>query len=361
MGSTNLAVGGTQDTKDYTLSGSVGAGPEQSYTETMSENFDAKAYYKKEPKKDKGGLSIDTEIGGSFDMSNSWTDASTAETKTETSRTVTITRPALETTYGYNFYPELYVTQDGAMKLAYAAEPPAENTPAAEFWENIYGDSWKYGPGKPDAALNLPNRFRPVINSANGYLSGWAVETDEVRQRIRGFFIKEAQPNPETGEYLLLSHELTAGETVRLEVRVYNYTLSEANGHIATPAGAFLRHLARLVQPLQSGGLRPGDWRDIGERPGAARLEGGGDRLDAADEGPRRDDPAVARLRRAGPGQHHRRNLRLGRCQDVLRAAGGSDLRHAADKPGELHRPGTEQHRLPPGFGAQRHPDRQPA
>jgi hypothetical protein len=38
------------------------------------------------------------------------------------------------------------------MKLAYAAEPPAENTARAEFWENIYGDSWEYGSVKPDAA-----------------------------------------------------------------------------------------------------------------------------------------------------------------------------------------------------------------
>ncbi len=234
MGSKALAVGGTKDTQDYTLSGSEGSGLEQSYTETMSENFDVKAYYKKEPSKKHGGLSIDTEIGGSFDMSNSWTNASTAETKTETSRTVTISKPALETTYSYNFYPELYVTQDGAMKLAYAAEPPAENSAGAEFWENIYGDSYKYGPGKPDAALNLPNRFRPVINSANGYLSGWAPETDDVRQLIRGFFIREATPDPESGQYPILAHEVTSGETVRLEVRVYNYTLSERNGRIAT-------------------------------------------------------------------------------------------------------------------------------
>jgi hypothetical protein len=79
-----------------------------------------------------------------------------------------------------------------------------------------------------------PNRFRPVINAANGYLSSWAPETDDVRKLIRGFFIRKATPDPETSEYSLLLHELTSGETVRLEVRVYNYTLSEQNGHIGT-------------------------------------------------------------------------------------------------------------------------------
>jgi len=143
-----------------------------------------------------------------------------------------------------------------------------------------------------------------VINQM-GYLSGWTVDEDEVRERIRGFFIREATPDPDTGEIRLLAHEPNVGEMVRLEVRVYNYTLSEANGHITSLPVHFYAtwrdwsNPAAPVDYVQEIGttvvtdLKPREWKIAAinwtpEAKGAPELS------------------RIAHIRRAGPGEPDR-------------------------------------------------------
>jgi len=62
-----------------------------------------------------------------------------------------ITRAAINASQSYEFFPTVYTTLDGTIKVAHAVDPLASKS-GKPFWAGIYG-------GKPDPALNLPLRF----------------------------------------------------------------------------------------------------------------------------------------------------------------------------------------------------------
>lgn len=207
-----LAFDGTEQTISLEFSQESGAGSTRSFTKTLGHNSDASIGA--EVKVKVPGVKTSTSLTHSIALSDStsWGNANTSEQKVSQSRKVILQKPAGNNIQGYTFSPIVYLTKDGVFKVAHTADPTVSVGRA--FWAEHYGT-------KSDPALNLPRRFE--------YLNGnWTATQSSERKRMRGFFLREATRNAITGEFDLLSANPTVGETVRLEARVYNYSLGEA-------------------------------------------------------------------------------------------------------------------------------------
>ena len=248
LGSDSTAIGGKIELEE-----SEGSGVEQTYSETLSGNADVKGYY--------SGKVLNATVGIGFDGNSSWSEASTAENTTTTSRSLFLTADAPnQTQEAYMYAPLLYVTQDGALKLTFAVNALGSAV-GKDFWIRLYGD--KYGePGRADPALNLPYRFKATF-STNQVQNGWEPETDDIfRYHIRGFFITEPEEDPDVGGYPILTHAPVAGQEARLQVRVNNYSLSVLNGFVPDLK---VRFYATAIDPI--------DRHEITQEIGTVRLE----------------------------------------------------------------------------------------
>jgi len=239
----------------FELSMNYGESSGNSYTSTdsFSGSLDASGYIAKGNAftgKDK------FEIGLDFHGNGSWSDTTSQDSTSSTERKLYLTSPAnVDSKYAYYYYPVLYVTKDGVFKLTYAVNPLGSTT-GQGWWKSMYGDTSPYG-AKPDPALNLPNRFEATF-STNGIQNGWIPNTHYYRDYIRGFWIKEATKDPDVNDYLVLSHAPIAGEKVRLEVRVLNYSL--ASTYNATVASLPVFFYATFTDPVTRAETR----QDIG-------------------------------------------------------------------------------------------------
>lgn len=207
-----LAFDGTAQTISLEFSEESGAGSTRSFTKTLGHNSDASIGA--EVKVKVPGVKTSTSLTHSIALSDStsWGNANTSEQKVSQSRKVILQKPAGNNIQGYTFSPIVYLTKDGVFKVAHTVDPTVSVGRA--FWAEHYG-------AKPDPALSLPRRFE----HSNG---NWTATQSSERKRMRGFFLREATRNAVTGEFDLLSANPTTGETVRLEARVYNYSLGEA-------------------------------------------------------------------------------------------------------------------------------------
>ena len=147
--------------------------------------------------------------------SNSWSGMRTSESSTTSDTGITLNRSSGDSTQGYAFYPVFYTAQDGTIKVTHAAGV-LESSTGRSFWAGLYG-------GKSDPALNLPSRFTPVYGPSN-VLIGWAPNYLSSRKKLRGFFLRNSTLNPVSDTYDLLSSTPLAGDKVRVEANVYNYS-----------------------------------------------------------------------------------------------------------------------------------------
>ncbi|MGH8549125.1 MAG: hypothetical protein ACRERU_11110, partial [Methylococcales bacterium] len=149
----------------------------------------------------------------------SWGGTNTANNTTTLSSGITLERPDFNTNSAYGFYPVFYLTQDGTVKVAHAVDVLGSFM-GQFFWTDLYSTD-------PDAALNLPSRFCPLYDSSTNFLVGWEPNLAPTRNLIRGFFATDPNQSPITNDYQELSGPATAGDPVRLAVRVYNYSTFE--------------------------------------------------------------------------------------------------------------------------------------
>ncbi len=207
-----LAFDGTAQTISLEFSEESGAGSTRSFTKTLGYNSDASIGA--EVKVKVPGVKTSTSLTHSIALSDSisWGNANTSEQKVSQSRKVILQKPAGNNIQGYAFSPIVYLTKDGVFKVAHTVDPTVSVGRA--FWAEHYGT-------KPDPALSLPRRFEHL----NG---NWTATQSSERKRMRGFFLREATRNAATGEFDLLSANPTVGDSVRLETRIYNYSLGEA-------------------------------------------------------------------------------------------------------------------------------------
>lgn len=98
------------------------------------------------------------------------------------------------------------------------------NPSGALKYASLYGQ-------KPDPALNLPWRFYPYIITPGQV--GWLPELRIQRKQMRGLFLRRSEINPVTGTYDFLSANPKAGDIVRIEPRIYNYSAAKTASNIS--------------------------------------------------------------------------------------------------------------------------------
>jgi hypothetical protein len=200
---------------DY--SNNTGSGNTIMYEHKLAGSLDIKVGYEAKV----GFLGIGEESKGSvavnFSDSNSWGNTATSDSATTEDTGLKITRAAIDPTRAYEFWPTVYATQDGTIKVAHAVAPLASSSGKA-FWARLYGK-------KPDPALNLPLRFKTAPGSI--YLT-WIPNTEASRKQLRGFSVLSADPDPVTGQYVPLAQAPLDGDRVRLSVEVYNYSTAKS-------------------------------------------------------------------------------------------------------------------------------------
>ncbi len=210
---------GTSGTLAYDYQNTTGSGNSFGYSHKLAESLDVKVGVKAKATtpfvSGEARASLDVEMHNS----NSWGSLRTSDNSTTSETGITLNRSAGDSTQAYAFYPVFYTTADGTIKVAHAVDVLASATGRA-FWAGVYGR-------KADPALNLPSRFTPVYGQS-GALSGWAPNYQSTRKRMRGFFVRKAELNPVTNTYDLLASNPLAGEKVRVEARVYNYSTAVA-------------------------------------------------------------------------------------------------------------------------------------
>lgn len=156
----------------------------------------------------------DTDIHGGSD----WGHLNTSDNSTTNSTTITLNKSQGDTQHSYPFYPIFYDTTSGALKVAYGVGGLDYNSTGVTFWSDYYG-------GAPDPALNLPNRF-DVTYGPGGNVNGWQPENTILRKRMKGFMVRKSTVDAQFGGYPLLGSNPQDGDTVLLDARVYNYSLS---------------------------------------------------------------------------------------------------------------------------------------
>ena len=225
VAATQQGFGGTSGSINLQFSDTTGSGKTRGYTHSLKESADVATSYKVtasegDPDIDGGSVSAEFSLSVNFHNSNSWGGLDTSDQTTNDSKGISLVKPSGNATQGYTFYPVFYITQDGTVKAIHAVNVLGDSV-GKSFWAGVYG-------AKPDPALNLPNRFVPYYSPATNTLVNWSPTTSSVRKQMRGFFLLSATRNPVAGTYDPLAYAPTAGDTVQVQARVYNYSTGQA-------------------------------------------------------------------------------------------------------------------------------------
>ncbi|MBI3798472.1 MAG: VCBS repeat-containing protein [Deltaproteobacteria bacterium] len=217
-----LAYDGTSGTIRLDFSKSSGGGSTRNSSHTLKESADVKISAKATVKSAfGGGGSIEGSVSWNVHNSNSWSTLTTGNSTTNTSTGITLQKSSGDPSRAYNFAPVFYYAQDGTIKVVHAVDILG-NAAGHDFWARTYGQ-------KPDPALNLPLRFRRDLSA---FTTTWLTNTDTNRKKIRGFFLRKAALNPVTNDYDYLAGAPGAGQKVRIETRVYNYSTAQAANNV---------------------------------------------------------------------------------------------------------------------------------
>ena len=213
---------GTGTTTTLRFANEVSKGTSFTYNREITESADVKTSYTASATSPFGGASL--RVCGSIEArnTNSWggADTSTETTKNETA--VALNRAAGRSNVAYPFYPVIYNTQDGTMKMSFAVPNPADpllNYSGYQTYADLYG-------GLPDPALNLPLRLVPQ-SAGTGELEQWSANEKIGRKAMRGLFFRKPEIDPAAQTYLLLGFHPQDGDTVRIEPRIYNYSTAQ--------------------------------------------------------------------------------------------------------------------------------------
>jgi hypothetical protein len=220
---TAYSVGNTGETVQLQISGTTGSGDSTNTNNTLSESADVDVGAS-------GGLflgvaevSACADVDLKFNNSNSWSTLKTGSNSTTSTNTFTLTQDAAaQPNYGYAAATAYYTDPSGVYRVQHAVDM-LYSTDAGPEWKTHYG-------GRPDPALNLPNRMVMTYNSSDGKtdIPNW--NDSDSRQFIRGFFVLRPDAANGGGASGSLAAGApfgypTDGDTVQLQVRVHNYSL----------------------------------------------------------------------------------------------------------------------------------------
>lgn len=207
-----LQFSGVQSTLEVQLDTQDTCGGSRSSQDDLKESLDVRlSVNAKESEifateKEKG--SVNVHLSGN----ESWADLAAWNTTTQESENLAITTvAAADPDFGYSFAPSFYFADDGNLKVAFYASPPGQT-------QNWWASTYKL----PDPAFNLPRKF----TAPNG--DDWQLDTSMKARRIRGFALRDgSEIDPDTGLGPLLASIPKHGDTVQVEVMVYNYSLAQ--------------------------------------------------------------------------------------------------------------------------------------
>ncbi len=161
------------------------------------------------------GLSMNVNAAVAFNGKWSWGGAHTMEMSSTDVNTMTLSVPAGVPSRAYYFFPSFYITEDGTTKVGFAVD--TKTAGGQIFWDGEYC-------AQPDPALNLPLRFNAFVENQ---VTKWTPNTLDSRKLMRGFFVRHDEADPDTGDYPEYDGPPMVGDLVRLEARVYNYSLCQ--------------------------------------------------------------------------------------------------------------------------------------
>ncbi len=206
---------GTEPTVTLIDTRSETQGKTHTWSHTLKNSEEIKATGRVPLSVNPAGLKVKVGVDFAFNGKWSWGGAHTMEMNSDDVSTIQLSVPPGTPSEAYNVYPAFYITDSGTTKVSFAVDT---NAPDGQwFWEAEYY-------GQPDPALNLPLRFNPSV-VANTTV--WTPNTLDSRKLMRGFFVRHAEAEPKTGDFPEYYDWPTAGEQVRLEARVYNYSLGQ--------------------------------------------------------------------------------------------------------------------------------------
>ena len=216
----HIIRGGNDIEQDMEFKNTAGEGSAKKYSNKFSENLDLSYGASASVK-----MFIQADVGltAKFNLnsSQSWGESETAKQETSNTMGLKLKTPAMpDPTLGYAYTSAAYVSSQGGMfKVAHAVDPLG-SADGAHWWTVQYGD-------KADPALNLPNRF--TLHKAYGDERDdyYELTEGENKYNIRGFFLRDGEENPVTQQHEELTVPIYAGDTVKLCVRVYNYSFKD--------------------------------------------------------------------------------------------------------------------------------------
>jgi hypothetical protein len=222
----NVCVGGTSGVQTITMAGVTTSTDTVATEKKNSWDNDMKVA----DSVDVEGSSISTSVDADLGQKQSLSSSTASSNTTTGSTSVTLNVDSQDSTYEYGIYPVFYNSSSGVLKfMHYVSIPTAGSSETAcsenTWWTDNYGTY-------PDPALNLPNRFYFGSFNKSADTTTWNPQTDLVREQLRGFFVTSATPNQVEStssdpEYTPVSINPTEGSTVRLAVRVYNFSVNQ--------------------------------------------------------------------------------------------------------------------------------------
>lgn len=207
-----LTFGGAQSTLKVELDKQDTCGGSRQTQDDLKESVDLRlSIQAKENEifaKEQEKGSVNFHVSGS----ESWADLAAWNTTTQQSTNLAIQTVAwADPDFDYSFAPSLYFADDGNLKVAFYASPTGQTQ---NGWATTYS--------RPDPALNLPHKYI----APNG--DDWQLNTSMDAGRIRGFALRDgAEIDPATGLGPLLASIPERGDTVQVEVMVYNYSVQQ--------------------------------------------------------------------------------------------------------------------------------------
>ncbi len=181
----------------------------------LSDSLDIRIAFKAEASFWGSGVEARADVQAETHRTESWGSAVTSDAETTATTKVVLNKIEGTHSYAYPFFPVLYTTLDGTLKMAFSVPNPADtsNHAGGETYATLYG-------GKPDPALNLPFRFDVVG-------SDWQPSLAITRKKMRGLFLRKPDLNLVTNTYDFLADNVSDGDTVRIEPRIYNYSTGQ--------------------------------------------------------------------------------------------------------------------------------------
>ncbi len=205
---------GNAQTFELSYTSEVGGSTQKNFSYNLSNSTDISVGFKASADIKIVDVSSETKGTISLNSRSSWEQSELASRSVKNSRGITLTQPSVAGAEdkSYNYQTLIYVSNNGGLKVAHAVDPLGTQG-GRGWWKSTYG-------GRPDPALNLPNRI--ILNQSNGQ---WILNPGESYSEMRGITLTSNSYDEETKSYPNLTGGVEEGTAVRVVVKLYNLSV----------------------------------------------------------------------------------------------------------------------------------------